>query len=273
MREETTALRKRRYFAGATVEQALVLAARHYGVDPSEIVFRRLEKRHGFVKTPRRVILEVDPASPLRSEVALSGGRSLTTIRSQGGSGTTISESVSGPPGIAERGGTHRQPHPPTVSISGDSALAERELLPEARRAISEILRFAGLGLVAEVRMEAGEVCVELTGRDRDLLLEDEAEVLLALEHLIPRCLGLHHRESLGCRVDSEGFRSRREAELRGMAEAAAETVRRTGQPAKLDPLSPAERRVVHLSLAALADVVTESEGDGHFKRVTIRPA
>jgi spoIIIJ-associated protein len=49
--------------------------------------------------------------------------------------------------------------------------------------------------------------------------------------------------------------------------------VRRKGRPRMLEPMNPADRRIVHMTLADDPGVVTESSGDGYFKRVSIRPA
>ena len=52
---------KRKFFSGRSVDQAVVMAASHYGVTPGELKFRELEKRHGFVRTRRNVVISVDP--------------------------------------------------------------------------------------------------------------------------------------------------------------------------------------------------------------------
>src|SRR6476620_6517764 len=57
---------KRRFFSGDTLRQALVQAANYHGVDPDAIAYRSIEKRHGFLKTRRRVVIEVDPDAPRR---------------------------------------------------------------------------------------------------------------------------------------------------------------------------------------------------------------
>jgi spoIIIJ-associated protein len=51
-----------------------------------------------------------------------------------------------------------------------------------------------------------------------------------------------------------------------------AEDVRRRGRPRILEPMNPADRRIIHVTLADDPGVMTESEGDGYFNRVTIRP-
>ena len=57
---------KRRYFSGDTLQQALVQAANYFNLDPSYVAYRSLEKRHGFLKTRRKVVIEVDPENPRR---------------------------------------------------------------------------------------------------------------------------------------------------------------------------------------------------------------
>jgi len=71
---------------------------------------------------------------------------------------------------------------------------------------------------------------------------------------------------------DSQGYRTRREKELRLMAEKAAEKVRASRIPFSFDPMTPNERRIVHLALADDATVTTESEGNGENRKVTVRP-
>src|SRR4051812_12009267 len=57
---------KRRFFSGDTLQQALVQAANYFNLDPSYVAYRSLEKRHGFLKTRRKVVIEVDPENPRR---------------------------------------------------------------------------------------------------------------------------------------------------------------------------------------------------------------
>ena len=58
--------RNRRYFSGHTLQQALMRAASHYGCTPEELAWKEVEKRHGFLKVRRGVIVEVDPAAARR---------------------------------------------------------------------------------------------------------------------------------------------------------------------------------------------------------------
>ncbi|HTQ78584.1 MAG TPA: hypothetical protein VMM92_01215, partial [Thermoanaerobaculia bacterium] len=57
---------QKRFFSGDTLRQALVQAANHFHLDPEEIAYRTLEKRHGFIKNRRKVMIEVDSEAPRR---------------------------------------------------------------------------------------------------------------------------------------------------------------------------------------------------------------
>ena len=146
-------------------------------------------------------------------------------------------------------------------------------MIEAARRGLDEVLRFAKLDLEAEVTEGDGQLEIELTGRDRDRLIEDRGNLLLAIQHLLPRLIRGFAGRSIPCHVDSEDFHARREVELRNLAEEAAAEVLDRQKPRTLPPMNPAERRIIHVTLADKTEVSTESQGKGFFKRVTITPA
>jgi len=115
-------------------------------------------------------------------------------------------------------------------------------------------------------------VSVLFEGRDTELLLEHNAELLLALEHLMMRALRLDPRAHELVRFDAADFRATRLAELRLSAQVAAQRVRELHQPFRLSPMSARERRVIHLTLANEKGVRTASEGEGERRRVVIYP-
>ena len=99
------------------------------------------------------------------------------------------------------------------------------------------------------------------------------AELLDALEYLGNRVLARATGDEAKLVFDSGGYRARRERELRLMAEKAAEKVRLSKIPFSFDPMTPNERRIIHLTLANDDSVTTESQGNGENRKVTIRPA
>jgi spoIIIJ-associated protein len=113
---------------------------------------------------------------------------------------------------------------------------------------------------------------VDLSGDDRDVLLCNRAEVLEVFQYLLNRIFG---RESGSQRivVDCDGYRTRKETELKEIAHRVAERVRVSGEPEELGLMNPYERRIVHLAVAEAEGVTTESNGDGVMKRVVILPS
>jgi len=152
-------------------------------------------------------------------------------------------------------------------------------------RAVEELKRFLGIA-VREMHLEieyeiaaagAGaeepEVAVNFRGADQDFLLERNAELLLALEHVAHRWLRLDPRLHDHVRFDCGDYRSLRLEELKLSARVAAQRVRETGQAFRFNPMSSRERRIIHLELNGAAGVRTMSEGVGDHRQLVIYPA
>jgi|SRR5262249_46672987 len=136
----------------------------------------------------------------------------------------------------------------------------------------NEVLGTSGLHLTAEAETTDEGSRVQVRGEDVALLLGHNAELLDALEYLGNRIVARASGEDTKIIFDSSGYRARREKELRLMAEKAAEKVRASRIPFSFDPMSPNERRIIHVALAGDNSIVTESQGNGENRRVTIRP-
>jgi spoIIIJ-associated protein len=104
-------------------------------------------------------------------------------------------------------------------------------------------------------------------------LLERNAELLLALEHIAHRWLRLDPRLHDRVRFDCGDYRVTRLDELKLSARVAAQRVRETGQAFRFNPMSSRERRIIHLELNGAAGVRTMSEGSGDRRQLVIYPA
>jgi spoIIIJ-associated protein len=118
-----------------------------------------------------------------------------------------------------------------------------------------------------------GEVVVAFRGEDEGFLLERNADLLLALEHLAHRWLKLDPRLHDRVRFDCGDYRASRLEELKLSARVAAQRVRETSQPFRFNPMSSRERRTIHLELNGAAGVRTVSEGAGDRRQLVIYPA
>ncbi len=110
------------------------------------------------------------------------------------------------------------------------------------------------------------------TAPTKNCCLNAAPNFLLALEYLAVRSLRLEPPFFDRIRFDSGDFRSLRIAELMLSAKVAAQRVRETKQPFRLNPMAPRERRIVHLALKDFADIRTTSEGIGEERQVVIIP-
>ena len=124
-----------------------------------------------------------------------------------------------------------------------------------------------------EDESEAPEYVVDFTGPDADLLLEKNAALLHALEHVVLKAVRLEEDQLRKIAFDCHDYRRMRIEELRLMAQVAAERVIESGSPFTLNPMSPHERRIIHLALKDRTDVHTQSEGKGPERKVVIFPA
>lgn len=136
---------------------------------------------------------------------------------------------------------------------------------------LSELLSAAGF-LVEIRRRPAKEMLFELIGDDVEPLLASGGEGLSGLEVLTGRIASRQLGRPVYPRLDAEGFRAHQRESLEELALRSAEEAKRTQRSQLLPPLSPAERRLIHLALAEDPDVETHSEGEGFLKRVAVRP-
>ncbi len=148
---------------------------------------------------------------------------------------------------------------------------ASPEAVAAAKVWVKRLCELARLELAADIWSGRDGIEIELHGEDEPAAVEDDGQVLRAMQHLLPRLLHSDVGHIVHCRVDCDNYQEDREDELRELARRVASQVADQGRPKTLRPMHPADRRVIHLELANNEDVETESIGDGYFKRVMIR--
>ncbi len=103
-------------------------------------------------------------------------------------------------------------------------------------------------------------------------LIGRKGETLQALQQIV-RLLSTQVLQSpLNVELDVDGYKQRRDAQLRRLAVRMAQRATQTRRTVSLDPMPATERRVIHLALADFEGVTTHSVGDGAFRKVTIVP-
>jgi spoIIIJ-associated protein len=153
-----------------------------------------------------------------------------------------------------------------------DEARAE-----SAREFVEDMLAKMGMEVVVDlVEPEpsdpAGEIRIEIEGRDSGRIIGKKGQVLSAIQHVVNRVVnrpGLDRRHVV---VDAEGYRQRREDTLATMAQRLGKKALDEGKIITFEPMNPRDRRIVHLALAKFPGVVTKSDGEGEGRRVQIIP-
>jgi spoIIIJ-associated protein len=138
---------------------------------------------------------------------------------------------------------------------------------------IRDVIAKMGVDASVEVVSDrARQVELDIAGPDANILIGKRGSTLFALQFLTNRVV---NRGPVGRRyvvLDVEGYRARRERGLAAVALKLGEQAVREGKVITFDPMSPRERRVVHLALAKFPGLRTQSEGEGDARRVQIIP-
>ena len=113
----------------------------------------------------------------------------------------------------------------------------------------------------------------DLEGEDAGLLIGRRGETLRTLQFLVRYMVSRRLDERVNLMIDVEGYQERRHSALRNMARRVASRVSDTGRSIALEPMSPSERRIVHVALSDHPGVFTESEGEGMDRQVVIVPS
>ena len=150
---------------------------------------------------------------------------------------------------------------------------------PEIEETVGKILNnlINSTGLEADVyvrdQMEEGSIVFELEGKDSGLLIGRRGETLSSLEYLVRLMASKTLDKRANIMIDVEDYRLRRKEKLEDIAKKTAKKVSETGKRITLEPMSAADRRIVHMALADLEDVITQSRGEGLQRKVVINPA
>ena len=160
---------------------------------------------------------------------------------------------------------------------SGVPELSDEELDEVADTAISilqDILKYFNVGEVTidEYEGDEGELILDITGDDLAVLIGCHGKTLDSLQFLVSavtvRKMGFRYPVV----VDVEGYKSRQRQKLESIARSAANRAAGQNRSIKLRPMTPYERRIVHITLRDDDRVETASEGEGSARHVVVVP-
>jgi spoIIIJ-associated protein len=167
----------------------------------------------------------------------------------------------------------------PAGPDAGPAAEAEDDdLLRIARQTVTELLDKMKITAFVDIRYGSADeegsrpVLVDIHGDDLGVLIGRRAEILNALQYIVNLIVSKQAGHWVQVTIDVEGYRARRERQLRQMAIRMADQAVKTGHRQSLEPMPASERRIIHIELRDRPDVTTQSVGDDPARKVTIVP-
>jgi spoIIIJ-associated protein len=152
-----------------------------------------------------------------------------------------------------------------------------------AKDVLHDMLQRMGIEATIDVHEDDERITLDVRGAEGGLIIGKKGQTLDSLQYLVAKIV---HRGSeppvaegstaspLGkpIVVDTEGYRARRVDSLVELAHRLSEKAIRTRKTITVDPMSPHDRRIIHLTLGSVPGVTTRSEGEGAFRRLLIIP-
>ena len=252
-----------RIFKGKTVEEATEEALKTLETDLENLEIK-------IIDTGRAGILGLG-GHPAEIEVYEVGSLPITETTTK--RATTNKPTTKKP--TTKRATTRKPTTKKEVEIIDDS---DQEKDVEVETLVGEVLnnfiQSTDTSIDAYVRdeLEEGSIVFELEGDDAGLVIGRRGETLASIEYLVR----LIASKSLGRRanviIDVEDYKFRRRSKLKSIAEKSASKVEKTGKRISLEPMSPSDRRIVHMALVDYKNVKTQSRGEGVNRKVVIIP-
>lgn len=258
--------------AARTVDEAVALALAALDADPSEVEVAILNRgRQGFlgiggemaeVRVTRRDATPSD-APPDADAAADDAGAAADA-------GTGVSDGADAADYDEDDDDVGAAPAPaprtPTADTPAQAAL----------QSVERILQLVGADVDVALRSDfdeaAGGPVVDIAGPDSGLLIGRRGNTLQSLQFIVQSIIRQQFEQDVRISLDVEQYRQRREDSLREMADRVANRVAQTGRGITLEPMTPSDRRVIHVYLTEREGIRTESVGYGEGRKVQIIP-
>lgn len=140
------------------------------------------------------------------------------------------------------------------------------------REVIKNILKYMGLEGEVNIKRRPSGIVYNIEGKDLGMLIGKHGQTLEALQFIVNLIILKKGNRKSKITIDVEGYRARRERNLRDMALRMAEKARRERKNIVLEPMLPSERRIIHLALQNNPHVTTYSKGEEPMRKVIIAP-
>ena len=143
-----------------------------------------------------------------------------------------------------------------------------------AKVRLEELVSFFGANVTASADLTDDGIQLVIDGSSHSpRLIGHRGETLRSIEYLLGQIVKHRDPEAPRVLVDVGGYKEARRQSLEELAHEVAARVQETGAEQELKPMNPAERRIVHMALREQTGIETESRGEGHHRRIVVKPA
>jgi spoIIIJ-associated protein len=236
-------------FSGRSVEEAVERGLRELGKRRDQVDIEILEKGK--------------PANMLGM-----GGEDARVLLSYEESDELAAQPTPDEAEVPRRPQSARPPREAAEDEEGARLYAEE--LPIGAAVMTELLEAMGIQADVQIEQIPGREGIELVVQDLGVLIGRGGESLVALQQVVSAIASRRVGRTVHVPIDIEGYRRKREDQLREVAQRVAERVKATAQAVTLEPMLAYERRIVHLAVQGTPGLRTESVGIEPNRRVVI---
>jgi spoIIIJ-associated protein len=263
---------KSQEFNAGTVDEAVEKAAANLGIPAAELSYEVVDGgSEGFLgigARDARIVVQVPGAGgPLETPASKESGSEEHEEETLLVQSEATEEDEAGAPSPPDLSEVFRE------SAEGENVPAPEELLGEVRDLVASVVGAMGFEARVDVYDANGFIAVDVASDSTALFIGQKGETIDAIQYLVNAAVYRQRPFVKRIVLDAEGYRQRRVEAIQGIAHRTARRALRERRPVELPPMSPAERRVVHIFLKDNPRVTTASEGSGENRRVKISPA
>jgi spoIIIJ-associated protein len=159
--------------------------------------------------------------------------------------------------------------------VTQTTADREEDLAEKASEFLLGVLERMGISADIDIKDDTDKTVLDIQTGDTELVIGRRGVVIDALQHLVNKAVFKEKRDekTKPLVVDAGGFRDKQIERLRSLAQRMGEKALQTKQVVELQPMSPHDRRIVHMAIAEIAGLSSRSEGEGEDRHILVVPA
>ncbi|MFH1361758.1 MAG: RNA-binding cell elongation regulator Jag/EloR [bacterium] len=142
----------------------------------------------------------------------------------------------------------------------------------DAKDTLQDILDKMTFVSMVEASIDGEYIKLDIKGEDMGRIIGKDGATLRSLEILVGSIVSRLHDDRVRVNIDADGYKDKRNNSLERLAKDVADEVQQTGQEKVLPPMTPADRRIVHMYLKDNPEVTSYSKGEGRERRLIVAP-